>query len=167
MRRTRDRSGCCCGGCGDPPFDGPAPVTPFGARLRALRADRGVTLKQLAEALQVSPAYLSALEHGKRGSPSAGLVHQVNEFFGLIWDEADDLAGLARLSNPRITVHTAGLTPEQTALANRLAQTIQRLSPETVAALHAVLDTAPEQGKPRLRRLAPSRGGRPDRSRGG
>jgi transcriptional regulator with XRE-family HTH domain len=69
-------------------------VTPFGARLRALRADRGLTLKDLAEGLQVSAAYLSALEHGKRGAPSAGLVHQVNEYFGLIWDEADDLARL-------------------------------------------------------------------------
>jgi transcriptional regulator with XRE-family HTH domain len=138
-------------------------MTPFGARLRALRATRGVTLKALAEALQVSAAYLSALEHGRRGAPSAGLVHQVNEFFGLIWDEADDLARLARLSNPRITVNTAGLTPEQTALANRLAQTIKRLPPETVAALHAALDAAPDQPKPRLRRLAPSRSGRADR----
>ncbi|HVZ06666.1 helix-turn-helix domain-containing protein [Rhodopila sp.] len=142
-------------------------MTPFGARLRALRASRGVTLTELAEALQVSAAYLSALEHGKRGSPSAGLVHQVNEFFGLIWDEADELARLARLSNPRITVNTAGLTPEQTALANRLAQMIQRLPPETVAALHAVLDTAADQPKPRLRRPAPSLTARPHRSRGG
>lgn len=140
-------------------------MTPFGARLRALRADRGVTLKQLAETLQVSTAYLSALEHGKRGSPSAGLVHQVNEYFGLIWDEADDLSRLARLSNPRVTVNTAGLTPEQTALANRLAQVIHRLSPETVAALHAVLDTTAHQPKPRLRRAAPSRtSGHPDRT---
>jgi transcriptional regulator with XRE-family HTH domain len=129
-------------------------VTPFGARLRALRAERGVTLKHLARELQVSAAYLSALEHGKRGAPSAGLVHQVNEFFGLIWDEADDLARLARLSNPRVTVNTAGLTPEQTALANRLAQAIQRMPPETVAALHAVLDTTGAGPKPRLRRAA-------------
>jgi transcriptional regulator with XRE-family HTH domain len=135
-------------------------VTPFGARLRALRADRGVTLKLLAEALQVSAAYLSALEHGKRGSPSAGLVHQVNEYFGLIWDEAEELSQLARLSNPRVTVNTAGLTPEQTALANRLAQVIHRLSPETVAALHAVLDTTARQLKPRLRRAAPSQASR-------
>jgi transcriptional regulator with XRE-family HTH domain len=127
-------------------------VTPFGARLRALRLARGVTLKQLAEALQISSAYLSALEHGKRGVPSAGLVHQVNEYFGLIWDEADELSRLARLSNPRVTVNTAGLTPEQTALANRLAQAIDRLTPETVAALHAVLDTTAFQAKPRLRR---------------
>jgi transcriptional regulator with XRE-family HTH domain len=122
-----------------------------------LRGARGVTLKQLAEALQVSAAYLSALEHGRRGSPSTGLVHQVNEYFGLIWDEADELSQLARLSNPRVTVNTAGLTPEQTALANRLAQAIHRLSPETVAALHAVLDTTARQPKPRLRRTAPSR----------
>lgn len=115
-------------------------MTPFGARLRALRADRGVTLRHLAEALQISAAYLSALEHGKRGAPGAGLVHQVNEYFGLIWDEADELSRLARLSNPRVTVNTAGLTPEQTALANRLAQMMDRLPPDTVAALHAVLD---------------------------
>ncbi len=129
-------------------------MTPFGARLRALRSERGVTLKQLAAELQVSAAYLSALEHGKRGAPSAGLVHQVNEFFGLIWDAAEDLAGLARLSHPRVTVNTAGLTPEQTALANRLAQSIHRLEPETVAALHALLDSTTRQPKPRLRRAA-------------
>ncbi|MEA2787876.1 MAG: hypothetical protein QOG73_282 [Acetobacteraceae bacterium] len=136
-------------------------MTPFGARLRALRAERGLTLKHLAEGLQVSAAYLSALEHGKRGAPSAGLVHQVNEYFGLIWDEADELSRLARLSNPRVMVNTAGLTPEQTALANRVAQMIHRLPPEAVASLHAVLDTTTPQPKPRLRRAALSRTSRP------
>lgn len=113
-----------------------------------------MTLHHLANELQVSAAYLSALEHGRRGAPSAGLVHQVNEFFGLIWDDAEDLARLARLSHPRVTVNTAGLTPEQTALANRLAQSIHRLTPETVAALHAVLDSTSRAEKPRLRRAA-------------
>lgn len=131
-------------------------MTPFGARLRVLRAERGVTLKQLAAELQISAAYLSALEHGKRGAPGAGLVHQVNEFFGLIWDAAEDMAGLARLSHPRVTVNTAGLTPEQTALANRIAHSIHRLEPETVAAMHALLDTTARQPKPRLRRAAGS-----------
>ncbi|MDR3539140.1 MAG: helix-turn-helix transcriptional regulator [Acetobacteraceae bacterium] len=129
-------------------------MTPFGARLRMLRQERGITLKRLAGELQVSAAYLSALEHGQRGTPSAGLVHQVNEFFGLIWDEADDLAALARLSKPRVVVDTRGLTPEQTALANRLAQSIHRLTPETVASLHAILDATAMQAKPRLRRAA-------------
>jgi transcriptional regulator with XRE-family HTH domain len=129
-------------------------LTPFGARLRSLRSERGITLKEMAARLQVSSAYLSALEHGRRGAPGNGLLHQVCEFFGLIWDDAEDLARLARLSHPRVSINTAGLTPEQTALANRLAQTIHRLSPETVAALHAALDRRPTSAKPRLRRAA-------------
>jgi len=130
-------------------------VTPFGAQLRMLRRQRRVTLKDMATHLQVSSAYLSALEHGHRGRPSAGLVHQVNEFFGLIWDEAETLSELAKLSHPRVTLDTAGLTPEATALANRLAEGIHRLSPQTVAAMHGLLDReVPAGEKPRLRRAA-------------
>ena len=128
-------------------------MTPFGARLRRLRAAHGITLRDLAARLQISPAYLSALEHGKRGAPSAGLVHQVCDVFGLIWDEAEDIACLARLSHPRVLVDTSGLSPEQTALANRLAQDIRRLPPDTVAALHALLDAT----KLQPRRQRPSR----------
>jgi hypothetical protein len=51
-------------------------------------------------------------------------------------------------------VDTAGLTPEQTALANRLAQSIRRLPPETIAAIHGLLDATTPQPKPRLRRAA-------------
>lgn len=120
-------------------------MTPFGARLRALREGRGVTLTELARALHVSAAYLSALEHGHRGRPSAGLIHQVNEFFGLIWDDAEEMVRLARGSHPRVVVDTAGLPAEATALANRLAREIRRLPPETIAALLAVLDRAPPE----------------------
>lgn len=115
-------------------------MTPFGARLRAMREARGISLSQLAAALHVSPAYLSALEHGKRGRPSAGLIHQVNEHFGLIWDEAEEMVALARLSHPRVVVDTAGLSPAATRLANELARRIRELEEPQVAALLAVLD---------------------------
>lgn len=114
-------------------------MTPFGARLRALRQARGVTLKELAGALQVSAAYLSALEHGRRGRPSTGLIHQVNEFFGLIWDDAEEMVRLARISHPRVTLDTSGLSAEATELANLLASRIRRLSPETITAMRRLL----------------------------
>jgi len=107
-----------------------------------------MTAAQLAATLQVSAAYLSALEHGHRGAPGGGLVHQICDVFGLIWDEADELTRLVRLSHPRVTVDTAGLSAAQTALANRLAQSIHRLPPATVAALHAVLDGCPGVARP-------------------
>lgn len=114
-------------------------MTPFGERLRALREARGITLTELAAALHVSPAYLSALEHGKRGRPSAGLIHQVNEFFGLIWDEAEELVQLARLSHPRVVVDTSGLSPRATELANQLARRIRELPEERVEAILRIL----------------------------
>ena len=117
-------------------------MTPFGARLRQWRAERSVTLQDMAAAMQVSAAYLSALEHGRRGAPSVGLVHQVCEYLGLIWDDADELTRLARLSRPRVVLDTAGLSPEATALANRLADTFRTLPPDRLAALRAVLDGA-------------------------
>ena len=114
-------------------------MTPFGARVRELRALRGVTLKRMAAGLQLSPAYLSALEHGRRGRPGPGLVRQVCAYFGIIWDEAEELQRLARLSHPRPVVDTAGLSPRATELANRLAARIGKLPEETVERLLAEL----------------------------
>ena len=64
-------------------------MTPFGRRVRELRAARGVTLAQMAQALGVTPAYLSALEHGKRGQPTFNLIQGAIHHLGVIWDEAE------------------------------------------------------------------------------
>ncbi len=114
-------------------------MTPFGARLRALRAARGQSLKEMAAALGVSAAYLSALEHGKRGQPTWILLQRIISHFNIIWDEAEDLQRLAALSDPRVVVDTAGLSPQATELANRLAQDIGRLSEAEVEAILARL----------------------------
>lgn len=103
-------------------------MTPFGAKLRALRAARGVSLKRMAADLQLSAAYLSALEHGHRGQPSPALVVQVCEYFHLIWDDFEEMQRLAALSHPRVVVDTAGLSPAHTELANCLARDVSRLS---------------------------------------
>jgi transcriptional regulator with XRE-family HTH domain len=117
-------------------------MTPFGARVRQLRRQRGVTLRRMAGELSLSAAYLSALEHGRRGRPSPGLVHQICGYFGLIWDDAEGLARLARLSHPRIVVDTAGLSPEKTELANLLAEHIRELPESTAIELAAVLKSS-------------------------
>lgn len=115
-------------------------MTPFGEKVRSLRATKGVTLKQMAADLSISSAYLSALEHGKRGQPSAQLVRQICAYFGIIWDEAEELERLAALSHPRVTVDTAGLTPKATELANRLAERIHALEEPALDRLLALLD---------------------------
>lgn len=117
-------------------------MTPFGRRVRDLRDERGMTLAEMAGVLGVTPAYLSALEHGKRGRPTFTLIQGVIHVLGVIWDEADELVRLADLSHPRVTVDTAGLDPEATLLANRLARDIGVLDREDLTRLCDVLDEA-------------------------
>lgn len=115
-------------------------MTPFGQKLRAMRAERNVTLKDMAEALSVSPAYLSALEHGRRGAPTWYLVQRVITFFNVIWDEAEEIERLAQISHPRIVVDTSGLGAPATELANKLSRHIGLLSESDVRALLDALD---------------------------
>ncbi len=122
-------------------------MTPFGAKLRQLRRERNVTAKEMAAALGVSPAYLSALELGKRGLPTWYMVHRIIAYFNVIWDEAEELQRLAEVSDPRVVVDTAGLRPEATELANLLAQRIRGLSKTSLADLtHRLRAAAAKDG---------------------
>lgn len=115
-------------------------MTPFGEKMRALRKARGITQATLAKALTVSPAYLSALEHGKRGKPSFAFVQKIIQYYDLIWDDAENIWDLAQISAPRVTLDTAGLDPKATLVANRLAQKITYLNDDELTNLLAILD---------------------------
>ncbi|MDB5623790.1 MAG: helix-turn-helix transcriptional regulator [Devosia sp.] len=114
-------------------------MTPLGAKLRALREERGIQLKDMAAALQVSSAYLSALEHGRRGKPTGFLLHRIIAYFNVIWDEAEELQRLAEISDPKVTIDTGGMVPEATELTNRLAADIGKLTPDDLRFLHTEL----------------------------
>ncbi|OFX08630.1 MAG: transcriptional regulator [Alphaproteobacteria bacterium RIFOXYD12_FULL_60_8] len=114
-------------------------MTPFGAKVRELRGAKNITLKTMAKDLHISSAYLSALEHGKRGRPSPGLVMEICGYLGLIWDDAEAMKELAALSQPKILVDTSGLSPKATELANRLAREIGEMSEEQIETLLNVL----------------------------
>jgi len=114
-------------------------MTPFGAKIRALRTERGISQKEMAAALGVSAAYLSALEHGRRGAPGWALVQKVIGYFNIIWDDAEELQRLAAISDPHVTVDTAGLSDKATEVANLLAERIGDMKPEDIEALLCLL----------------------------
>ena len=125
-------------------------MTPFGVRLRELREEKRVTMAQMAKTLQVSSAYLSALEHGKKGRPTIGLLHQICAYFGLIWGDAEALRRLAELSHPRAVIDTQGLSPKATELANRLAERIGDLDDSRLDAFLAELRDPADHDGPRF-----------------
>ena len=132
-------------------------MTPFGEKIRELRRKKGVTLKQMAGALELSPAYLSALEHGHRGRPTPALVVQICEYFHLIWDDYEEMHRVARLSHPRVVVDTSGLAPEATEIANLLAERIEQLSPLAIKTIRDTLRAAKPAPAPRAARSSRER----------
>ncbi len=130
-------------------------MTPFGEAIRRLRAERGVTQRQMAAAIGVSPAYLSALEHGNRSEPSWEFVQRVIGYFNIIWDEAEELQMLAGLSRPKVTIDTSGLAPKATELANKLAAAIGQLDVATLEQIEALIDAGRDargaEGEPKTK----------------
>jgi transcriptional regulator with XRE-family HTH domain len=110
-------------------------MTPFGRRVRELRAEKKVTQKQMASELGVSAAYLSALENGNRGAPSWQFVQRIIGYFNIIWDDAEEMQKLAVTSHPKIYLDTSKLSVEATALANLLANRISDLDKQDLLAL--------------------------------
>lgn len=120
-------------------------MTPFGEKLRQLRAGKGVSQAQMAADLDVSPAYLSALEHGKRGMPSWAFLQKIIQYFELIWDDAESLQDLAHTSKPKVTIDTSGMDPRATQAANLLSRRIGRLTDRELDQLLAFLDQSPRK----------------------
>jgi transcriptional regulator with XRE-family HTH domain len=110
-------------------------MTPFGEKIRLLRRERGISQRDMAASIGVSPAYLSALEHGKRGVPNWGMVQKIIGFFNVIWDDAEELERLAGQSDPRVVIDTAGLSPRATLLSNLIAETISSLGEPEIETL--------------------------------
>ena len=122
-------------------------MTPFGRRMRELRAARGLTQQQQADQLGVSKAYVSALETGNRGQPSAPLVDQICVWLGLIWDDAEELKALAAISHPKPTIDASGANPEAVALANLLAHHIGALDEAACVRLVSALQDEIARGR--------------------
>lgn len=117
-------------------------MTPFGLKLRELRNLRGISQKEMAVGLHVSAAYLSALEHGKRGVPSWDMLQRIIQYFNIIWDEAEELVELAGLSRTKTQINSVGLSPKANILANRFASQIHDMSEADIDIFLNLLDNS-------------------------
>lgn len=122
--------------------DRPDQITPFGRKIRQLRAERGLTQKQMAEGLGVSPAYLCALEKGHRGAPSWDFVQRVIGYFNIIWDEAEELQHLILVSHPKVVIDTSRLSEKATETANLLSARIADLDEDALDRIKQEILTA-------------------------
>lgn len=92
-------------------------VTIFGKFLRKLRIERDMVLKDMAKILDVSSAYLSSIELGKRAIPSSFLNKLISEF-KISPSEAIDVEKMIASSQPlKIKVDNVDERSKETILA--------------------------------------------------
>ena len=115
-------------------------MTPFGLKLKSLRKEKKVSTIELAKVLKISTAYLSMLENGKRGKPPDGMVELICAHFGLIWDDAEEIKDLAKLSDINVQINTKLLSVNATTLTNVLKNNIRWLTNKQLIELSETIE---------------------------
>jgi transcriptional regulator with XRE-family HTH domain len=118
-------------------------MTPFGKFLRNLRIERGLLLKDMAEMLDVTSAYLSAVEHGKKGAPSAALVSKLENLLNLTTEQKKELRRAAAASNTSMSIPSK-LSPFAFETANAFARRLPILSERQLRKIQGVLENEDE-----------------------
>lgn len=119
-------------------------MTPFGRFMRNLRMERGLLLKDDADKLGVTSAYLSALEHGKKGPPSAALISKLENILKLSTEQRKELRRAARDSVSAMDIPSKS-TPFAFETANAFARKLPNLSEQQLRKIRSVLDQEGEK----------------------
>lgn len=114
-------------------------MTPFGRYMRDLRISRGILLKTLAEQLGVTSAYLSALEHGKKGMPNAAFVQKIVSALALDPKASEQLKKVVSDSETEFTIPPKA-TPFAFEVANAFARHLPNLSDRQLSLIREILD---------------------------
>jgi HTH-type transcriptional regulator, competence development regulator len=112
----------------------------LGRYLASIRADRGLTLRQVEEATnkEVSNAYLSQIENDKIQKPSPNVLHVLAELYAISYEKLMEMAGYFTSSARRAEGQRHGriptfaehnLTPEEETQLMDYLQFIRRRRP--------------------------------------
>ncbi len=103
-------------------------ATLFGKFIRKLRIDKGEILGQMADAMKVSSAYLSAVENGKRNI-TPQFIDGVIKHFNLNSHDAGSLREAADKSPVSVKINLQNSTDRERMLVSAFAQRVHSLSP--------------------------------------
>lgn len=104
-------------------------LTEFGKALRKIRIDKQQLLKDMANALGVSSAYLSAVETGKRRIPK-NWVDEISSIYGLGREDRAELQSAADDSVMDVTISLQNASAQRRDAVLSFARALDGLSDE-------------------------------------
>jgi HTH-type transcriptional regulator, competence development regulator len=109
----------------------------LGPGLRAVRADLGVSLREMERRSSLNSGYLSQLEQGKIAHPSPAVLRKVADAYGLRYEEVVAWAGYAPTDAEPVS--------QNRAVALRALESLGEPTKEELAALTAVVNLLKQQ----------------------
>lgn len=113
-------------------------LTEYGKVLRKIRIDRNMLLKEMADSLEVTASYLSAVEHGKREIP-LNWTSKISELYHLSMDERNLLEQAADQSRMSITLKLDGVNAKTNTLVNVFARKFENLNQKDIDKMMDIL----------------------------
>ena len=113
-------------------------LTSIGRFLRKLRIDHGEILKDMADALGVSSAFLSAVENGKKKMPE-GWIEKLKSIYSFTAEQAEELQAAVIDTNDAVELNLQNATPGNRALAISFAREFDSLDDETSKKIFEIL----------------------------
>jgi transcriptional regulator with XRE-family HTH domain len=120
-------------------MEGTIMLTRFGKKLRTLRLEKDQRLKDMADELGVTAAYLSAVENGKRSVPDLW-IGKLSDRYGLSDSEIEELQKLAYEDKTNIKIDLNDAEDVEVGLALSFARKFKDLSDEQVSEIQRILD---------------------------
>ena len=114
-------------------------LTRFGKMLRTIRLERDELLRDMAEKLGVTVAYLSAVENGKRKVPDEW-ISKIIALYDLDDYLAERLQRFAYEERNDLRLNLSNVTPGQRELAYSFARRFQNLNSDDALEMKKFLD---------------------------
>jgi transcriptional regulator with XRE-family HTH domain len=115
-------------------------LTPFGKALRRIRIDRDMLLKEMADKAKLTPAFLSAVEAGRKSIPS-DFVERIVRTNGLNEQDRDSLRQAADVSASSVSFNLSRMSSTfDRSLAVQLARNFDELDDERKRQIKNIMD---------------------------
>lgn len=111
----------------------------FGIYMREIRKKTNESLRTMAKNLEVSAAFLSSMEVGKRKVPSE-IVNKISNIYNFTEDEKKELEDIASKTNSKITIDLNELSEEEKEVSLVFARKIKQADGDLLKKLKEALN---------------------------
>ena len=114
-------------------------TTPLGKLLRKLRIERDEYLRDMAERLNITSSYLSAIENGKRRMP-LDYIERIGESYGLSQEQLVQMQKAASHEQQKVEIKLEAASAQKKYAALAFARDFDKLNDDQLEEIRKIIE---------------------------